>query len=175
MRREHIRRVRDLIGGWGQALQLPTSELNRWLASATLHDALRDADPADFVAEAIHPADVGHRWPRHLLHGPACAHRLLEEGVTDKALLMAVAYHTTGHAGLDEMGEYLYLADFLDPGRDFMHEKRQTLRERLPGEQSAVLLEVIGLRIGHLLKRRSTILEETLGFWNRVAGETERA
>ena len=65
-------------------------------------------------------------------------------------------------------------ADFLDPARDFMHETRQTLRERLPGERSAVLLEVIRLRIGHLLKRRSTILEETLGFWNRVAAETER-
>jgi len=94
--------------------------------------------------------------------------------VRDEALLRAVAYHTTGHPDLDKMGEYLYLADFLDPGRDFMHEKRSSLRDRLPGERSAVLLEVIGLRIGHLLERRSTVLEETLRFWNRVAAETER-
>ena len=153
---------------------LEHAAMSRWLAAATLHDALRDADPAEFVTDSVHPPDVGVRWPRHLLHGPACAYRLLEEGVRDEALLRAVAYHTTGHPDLDEMGEYLYLADFLDPGRDFMQEKRGSLRGRLPGERSAVLLEVIGLRIGHLLQRRSTILEETLRFWNRVAAETER-
>lgn len=166
--------MRDLLASWGGALGLEQTEMSRWLAAATLHDALRDEDPAEFVTDAVHPPDVAARWPRHLLHGPACAHRLLAEGVRDEALLRAVAYHTTGHPDLDEMGEYLYLADFLDPGRDFMQDERASFRRRLPGERSVVLLDVIGLRIGHLLERRSTILEETLRFWNRVAAETER-
>lgn len=165
--------MRDLVASWGSALGLDGAESARWLAAATLHDALRDVNPDVFEAGAVHPPEVGQRWPRHLLHGPACAYRLLEEGVDDEALLRAVAYHTTGHPDLDEMGEYLYLADFLDPGRDFLHERRQALRDRLPGERQAVLLEVIGLRIAHLLQRRSTILDETLRFWNRVV-ERER-
>ncbi len=111
---------------------------------------------------------MGTSWPRHLLHGPACAFRLRAEGVEDAALLRAVAYHTTGHADLDAMGEYLYLADFLDPGRDFRHDERRALRDRLPEERTAVLLEVIGLRIRYLIDRKSNMLPETLGFWNRV-------
>ena len=52
-----------------------------------------------------------------------------------------------------------------------MHERRRLLRERLPHDRSGVLLEVIGTRIHHLLRRRSTILEETLRFWNRVVAD----
>lgn len=159
---------------WANGLDLPAAEKSRWLSAATLHDAMRDADPAAFSADAVYPPEVARRWPRHLLHGPACAHRLLGEGVRDEALLLAIAYHTTGHPDLDVMGEHLYLADFLDPGRDFLHEERRLLRQRLPAERPTVLLEVIGLRIGHLLRQRSNILEETLRFWNRVAADRER-
>ena len=156
---------------WATTLGLPPAQLARWKAVATLHDALRDADPADFGADSVYPEETGASWPRHLLHGPACAFRLRSDGVDDLPLLRAVAYHTTGHADLDEMGEYLYLADFLDPGRDFRHEERRELRGRLPEERGAVLLEVIGLRIRHLIDRRSSMLPETLSFWNRVVKE----
>ncbi len=66
------------------------------------------------------------------------------------------------------MGEHLFLADFLDPGRHFLDDDRTRLRERLPRERLEVLVEVIGLRIKHLVRRRTTVLEETLRFWNRV-------
>ncbi len=161
------------MADWAGTLDLPRAERDRWLAAATLHDALRDLDPADLGAAAVYPAETARRWPPHLLHGPACAHRLRQDGVDDEPLLRAVAFHTTGHPDLDEMGEYLYLADFLDPGRGFMHDVRERLRRRLPEFRSDVLLEVIGLRIRHLIGRRSGMLEETLRFWNRVVADAE--
>ncbi|UCG76303.1 MAG: hypothetical protein JSV95_03090 [Gemmatimonadota bacterium] len=161
-------RVRALMADWSRTLGVPPSDQARWLAVATLHDALRDADVEALLPQEVYPAEAARTWPRHLLHGPACAHRLARDGVDDQPLLRAVAYHTSGHPELDEMGEYLYLADFLDPGRDFMHEERARLRGRLPGEREEVLLRVIDLRIRHLLHRRSTVLQETVAFWNRV-------
>jgi HD superfamily phosphohydrolase YqeK len=163
--------VRELVIDWGTILNLAPEELLRWKAAATLHDAMRDADAAGFGPDSVYPEETGASWPRHLLHGPACAFLLRSEGVEDIPLLRAVAYHTTGHADLDEMGEYLYLADFLDPGRHFRHEERRAMRERLPEEPRAVLQEVIGLRTRYLIDPRSNMLPETLCFWNRVAEE----
>ena len=160
--------MRRLVTDWATALGVGPPDLLRWKAAATLHDAMRDADPSQLGPGAVYPEETGATWPRHLLHGPACAFRLRSEGVRDEALLRAVAYHTTGHPELDPMGEYLYLADFLEPGREFLHEERRAMRDRLPAERSAVLLEVIGLRIHHLIERRSPMLPETLYFWNRV-------
>ena len=154
-------------------MMLVEVDRKRWLAAATLHDALRDEDPANYTSGNVYPREAAHTWPPLLLHGPACAGRLYREGVRDEALLHAVAYHTTGHPNLDEMGEYLYLADFLEPGRDFRNEDRARVRARLPADRVAVLLEVIGWRIGHRLDCRGTIMEETLGFWNRVVGDAE--
>lgn len=160
---------------WGRSLGISPRDLTRWRAAATYHDALRDVESAELDAGAVFPEATAGAWPRRLLHGPACAFRLRSEGVDDPSLLHAVAYHTTGHPELDEMGEYLYLADFLDPGRHFLDDDRTRLRERLPGERLEVLMEVIGLRIEHLVRRRTTVLEETLRFWNRVVRDARAA
>jgi HD superfamily phosphohydrolase YqeK len=160
---------------WGRSLGLSPRDLTRWRAAAAYHDALRDVDSAELDAGAVYPKATAETWPRRLLHGPACAFRLRSEGVDDPPLLRAVAYHTTGHPELDEMGEYLYLADFLDPGRRVLDDDRARLRERLPRERLEVLLEVIGLRIAHLVRRLTTVLEETMRFWNRVVGDAGAA
>ncbi|HUH14052.1 MAG TPA: hypothetical protein VMK65_13135, partial [Longimicrobiales bacterium] len=67
-----------------------------------------------------------------------------------------------------------YLADFLEPGRDFSVEWRASLRQRMPEELDAVLAEVLAARLGHLLEERRAIRPETLSFWNGLASEPGR-
>ena len=125
-RREHIARVAELLREWSAALGLSEAERIRWTAAGWLHDALRDASESllrPIVGDAF--AD----FPPPLLHGPAAAARLA--GEADEAILTAVRYHTTGHPALDRMGRALYLADFLEPGRDFSVEWRASLRARM--------------------------------------------
>lgn len=161
-RRAHAARVAELMSGWATALGLEESEIVRWTAAGHLHDALKDAP----VASLERLADSG--WPEPLLHASACATRLREDGVGDEELLLAIKYHSTGHPGFGLLGEYLYMADFLDPGRRFLASEREKLTERLPGDRLAVLREVLRRRITMLLDHGAPVLPESLLLWNRV-------
>jgi HD superfamily phosphohydrolase YqeK len=164
-RREHIARVAALMDEWARRLALPEAERQRWRAAAWLHDALREADPAELRRSL--PADY-HDFPDPLLHGPAVAQRLA--GELDAELCDAIRYHTIGHPSLGRLGRALYLADFLEPGRDFLPAWRASLRERMPDELDEVLVEVLDARIRHLLERRKPIRPETAAFWSSVVG-----
>jgi len=166
-RREHVERVTALLSAWAEELGLPERDRVRWAAAGRLHDALRDADPEQLRELADSDG------PDSLLHGPACAARLRAEGVEDEDLLRAIACHTTGHPGLADVGEYLYLADFLEPGRPYLPEVRERLRSILPSERREALLSVVGLRLAHRLEVRGSIHPETVAFWNRLVEEGE--
>jgi len=160
-------RVSALLGEWADALELPSDERLRWVSLGYLHDALRDADP-ESLRELV-PTELAG-LPDRLLHGPAAAERLRREGVQDPEFLHAAAFHTLGHPGLRRLGRALYLADFLDPGRDFLNEWRSELRNRVPSDLDGVTFEVAQARIQNLVKRRLALRPETVGFWNDLVG-----
>lgn len=163
-----MERVADLLGRWAEALHLDAPEVARWRAVGWLHDALRDAAPERLRGEL--PAEF-RDLPPLVLHGPAAAERL--RGDLDESALNAIRYHTLGHRSLDRLGRALYLADFLEPGREFLEEWRASLRERMPHDLDAVLREVVAARLRHLVEARRPIREETAGFWSSlVAGES---
>lgn len=166
-RRRHAERVADLLDSWAPELGVSGERRRVWRAAGLLHDALREesADRLRLLAALD--------WPSPALHGPACAERLRRGGVEDRSLLRAVAFHTVGHPEFDLLGHCLYLADFLEPGREFLAEERASLRDRMPGDLAAVRRRVLRLRIGHLLDGRKPIVPETVAYWNRCvqAGE----
>lgn len=168
-RRAHMARVAALLDEWAARLGLVAGERLRWRAAGWLHDALRDA-PASVLRPLVPPELRDAPGP--LLHGPAAARRLEEEGVDDPALLNAVAYHTIGHPQLDRLGRALYLADFLEPGRAFEPLWRASLRARLPEALEPVLVEVAGARLRHLIESRRAIRPESLAFWNSLVAGT---
>ena len=164
-RREHVGRVARLLDEWAAALGLESAERARWRAAGVLHDALKDADPD------ILKAEVDPRWPAPVRHGPACAARLQAEGVDDEEFLVAVTFHSIGHSSFRLLGEYLYLADFLEPGRVQRAEERAELRRIMPAGREAALRAVIARRLERLIGQGRPILQETLAFWNRVTAE----
>jgi 2-amino-4-hydroxy-6-hydroxymethyldihydropteridine diphosphokinase len=167
-RRAHMARVAALMGSWSEELALPMPERVRWVAVAWLHDALRDADP-DTLRSRVPPAMAA--LPGPLLHGPAVAERLRLDGVADGEILGALAYHTLGHPELGTLGQALYAADFLEPGRDLLNDWRATLRARMPEELTDVVRELLAARIVHLVERGSAMRPETVAFWNSLAVE----
>ena len=164
-RRAHIERVAGLLDTWATGLGVPNEERARWRAAGYLHDALRSAEPSALRGDL--PPDLG-ALPPPLLHGPAAANKLRAMGVDDEELLTAIASHTIGAAGMGRMGRALYVADFLDPGRSFLSEWRQGLRARMPHDMEDVLREVVRARIENLLERGSTVLPQTVAFWNEL-------
>ena len=155
-RRAHIERVAALLGEWAEAMRVSRTERDRWLRAAWLHDALRDAPLGDLMA-----------------HGPAAAERAAREGERDRGVLDAVRYHTVGSPDWDNVGQMLYLADFLEPGRDFDPDGRRALAARVPAERDAVLREVARRRIDWVLRSGWRLLPETVAFWNQLVGRPD--
>lgn len=164
-RRAHVERVSELMGRWADELGLGSHERARWRAAGLLHDALRDADPE--LLRMVVPEDMTS-LPAKLLHGPAAAERLRRDGVDDDLFLRAIAYHTLGHPAFDRLGRALYLADYLEPGREDMPPGTDALRARCPEEMDDVIRDVACRRIGRLLESRKPLRPETVAFWNGV-------
>ena len=152
-RRAHVERVAAVLTQWADALRVSETEKDRWLRAAWLHDALRDAP-----------------LPDPLAHGPAAADRAAADGERDRGVLDAVRYHTVGHAGWDDVGRMLYLADFLDPGRDFDPDGRRALAARVPADRDAVLREVARRRIEWVVRSGWPLHPDTVAFWNDLVG-----
>ncbi len=166
-RRAHIARVAALVEAWAAALALPEPEPRRWRAAAWRHDALRDAPPREL--RPLVP-ESERSLPGVLLHGPAVAARLRQEGVADEPLLRAIAWHTLGHPELDLLGKALYLADYLEPGRGFDPQRRASLRARMPRALDEVLQEVAASRMHHVIESRRLLRPESVAFWNVIVG-----
>ena len=163
-RRRHTERVGHLMWQWSGTLGYDAETRIRWRAAGLLHDALKDESPARLRPEV----DDAAAWPDSLLHGPACASRLRAAGVDDESLLGAIAFHTTGHADFRALGQALYMADYLEPGRRGLAAERADWRRRMPSDWRAVLGEVATARIGDLLNRRLPIPGTTAEFWRAV-------
>ena len=100
--------------------------------AALLHDAAKEL-PKDEMRAIMqaHPeyAQGGEARPTPVWHG-ICAAILArtEWGVTDEAVLSAIACHTAGKAGMTQLDKILYLADMTSAERDWPGvEKRMFL------------------------------------------------
>lgn len=167
-RREHTQRVGRLLWKWSRALGHRKRKSQRWRAAGVLHDALKEEMPAT-LRDELGAAAEG--WADPLLHGPACAKRLEDLGVDDPRLTQAIAFHTTGHPDFRSLGQALYIADYLDPGRKRMVRKRADWRRRMPLDWQAVLEEVAAAKISTLLERRVPIPDVTAEFWRSITEE----
>lgn len=68
-------------------------------------------------AYGLEPVYLGNS---NLSHGKIAAAVMEKEyGITDSDLINAVSYHTTGRAGMSRLEKILYLADAIEPGRNY--------------------------------------------------------
>ena len=163
-RRSHTERVSRLLGQWSEALGHGADDRIRWRAAGILHDALKDESPRILRLDM----ERGDTTVGPLLHGPACAARLRAAGVADAELLQAIAHHTTGHPAFRALGQALYMADYLDPGRSALRRERSEWRSRMPDDWFAVLGEVATEKIATLISRRVRIPYVTAEFWKKI-------
>ncbi len=162
-RRAHVERVAALCSVWAEIMKTPDRERSRWLRAVALHDALKSAPPEMLLELA--PASWG---VDELRHGPAAAARAEMDGESDRGVLDAVKYHSVGYAGWDRVGQVLYLADFLEPGRSFHGNEHAELVARVPLEFPEVLRVVAGERITGMVADGQPLKEETVEFWNSL-------
>jgi HD superfamily phosphohydrolase YqeK len=162
-RRAHIARVTELALSWANAMRVEGAERDAWGDASRWHDALRDAGEAELRAIVPHLD-----WPASLLHGPAAAARLAEDGERRTAVLDAIFWHTVGNARWDRTGRVLYMADFLEPGRQFDRKERAKLAASVPDDFDETFRKVVKLRLGEKVASGEPLRPETASLWESV-------
>ena len=162
-RRAHIARVTTLLDRWAVQLKLDAAEAQAWHDVGRFHDALRDAPEVE-----LRRLGAGYDLPLDVLHGPAAATYLVSIGESRASVLHAVRWHTVGSAGWDRTGRALYMADFLEPGRNFMRPDRAFLAEHLPHDFDGVFRQVVRMRLEWTLREGKALFPEAVGLWNSI-------
>lgn len=102
-----------------------------------------------------------------LLHAPVGAALLkVELQIGDTGILRAVANHTTGRSNMNRLDKVIYLADYIEEGRNFpgVIEVRQAARENL----DRALLMAVELAIRSILKRGLMLHPRSVAFRNSL-------
>jgi len=159
----HIERVTSLLRAWSAAMRLDRDEANGWIDAGAWHDALRDAPE-----KRLREITGDDTTPEGLLHGPAAAIRLEEDGEKRKGVLDAIRYHTVGSPDWDRTGRALYMADYLEPGRKFSREDRFFLAAQVPHSFDAVFRQVVRFRLDWSVREGNHIFPETVALWNSL-------
>jgi predicted HD superfamily hydrolase involved in NAD metabolism len=119
----HSRRVADLAFGLCVAHGL---EGEKGELAGLAHDWARELPPGRMRELALRDgrgeSTLEVQYPV-LLHGRAAAVDLRGKlGIEDAEILEAVACHVTGCPGMGLLAKIVFVADFLEPGRGFLHE-----------------------------------------------------
>ena len=98
-------------------------DTDRARLAALLHDAARETGPDEFLRLAdeweLLVGEPERQSPK-LLHGPVAAELGRRElGVDDEEVLEAVRAHTTGKPLMEPLALALYVADKIEPARDY--------------------------------------------------------
>lgn len=90
-------------------------------ACSLYHDMFRRASD-EHIEEYINKygLDPKYRHDPDLAHSKIAAIYMKNQmGITDEDMLNAVAYHTTGRAGMSVLEKVIFLADAIEPARDY--------------------------------------------------------
>ena len=102
--------------------------------SALIHDAAREVEPGEFLRLAEEwnlPVGEPESQSPKLLHGPVAAELAKRElGIGDEGVLEAVRAHTTARPGMEPLALALYVADKIEPARDYPSVERLRLLAR---------------------------------------------
>ncbi len=143
---------------------------NKAYLAGLVHDYAKGF-PAEVLFEMAQqlsiPLDRVSRTEKRLLHGPVAAALLPRElGITDREIISAVAYHTTGRPEMALLEKVVYLADFIEPGRAFpgVEKLRRTAMQSLEEALLAAVEETICsvLKRGLMLHPRSILFRNSL-------------
>ena len=158
-------RVRHVLGCRDTAVDLA----RHWGANETdaaragiLHDITKAIDgPLQLtLCEAYGKilSDFSRRYPKtlHALTGSLVAGRIFGE---NEAVVSAIEHHTTGRADMSLLEKIIYVADYMEPNRDFPGVEK--LRELAYSDITAALKLGLEMTLEHLNRQGSEVSPES--------------
>lgn len=96
-------------------------DVNKAETAALFHDMFRST-PVDVLNMYVRQLKLDNAFldNANLAHGPIAAVIMKRDyGIDDDDLISAVKYHTTGRENMSVLEKVIYLADAIEPGRDY--------------------------------------------------------
>ena len=125
----------------------------------------------NIIREQNMPSDLldynGELW-----HAPVGAYLVEKEaGITDREILDAIRYHTSGRTGMTLLDKIIYLADYIEPGRHFpgVEEVRESAKQNL----DQALIQADKNTIQFLMKRNQTVYPDSFHTYNHLIKNLE--
>ena len=109
-------------------------------------------------------------WGSEILHGPIAAYRAEHElGIRDEDILNAMRYHTTGHANMSRLEQIIYIADMIEPNRNFPGV--EPLRQMAQVDLHRAMRACIHHSISFLVEAELAIYPLSIECYNDYLGE----
>ncbi|MEK5173369.1 bis(5'-nucleosyl)-tetraphosphatase (symmetrical) YqeK [Heyndrickxia sp. FSL W8-0496] len=108
-----------------------------------------------------------------LWHAPVGAYLIQEEvGIKDVEIINAVRYHTSGRMNMTLLEKIIYLADYIEPGRQFpgVEEARKLAKKDL----DEALIYSVKNTIIFLMNKNQAVYPDTFTFYNDLVMKKER-
>jgi predicted HD superfamily hydrolase involved in NAD metabolism len=138
--------------------------------SGLLHDCARAFAVNEMIEQAnkrqIFFSDIERHVPI-LLHAALGADMIEESyGIKDPAIKQAIRFHTVGGAGMSMLDKIIYLADMIEPGRDF--PDIAALRCLAEENLDQAMLLAFNQSLQFVLKKNSVIHPDTVLARNEI-------
>lgn len=136
-----------------------------------LHDYAKKLSDEEFLA-LIDKYDLALKlkdWGNNVWHGLVGVYKIREDlGLSDPEILRSIEIHTVGSAQMSDLDKVVYVADYIEPNRDFpgVEEAREIARISL---NRAVAYETAHT-VEHLAHKGLPIFPQTIETYNAYVG-----
>ena len=128
-----------------------------------LHDCAKCLPLSQMIKAAKHenidPVMKESKALMHALAGMCMAKSVYN--VEDEAVLSALRWHTTGHAGMTALEKIIYLADMIEPNRK-PYPGLETLREVCMLDLDRAMHTALRMSLEHVMEQGKTLHPDTL-------------
>lgn len=141
--------------------------------AAIFHDYAKFRSKAEMKAIIIaegYPEDL-LQYNAELWHAPVGAYLVQKEaGIADQEILDAIRYHTSGRPGMSLLEKIIYLADYIEPGRNFpgVDEVRALAKEDL----EKALIKAVQNTILFLMRKNQPVYPDSFQTYNDLVKKT---
>lgn len=107
-----------------------------------------------------------------LWHAPVGAYLVEKEvGITDFEILQAIRFHTSGRPGMTLLEKIIYLADYIEPGRNFPGVAE--VRELAFNNFNQALIQSVHNTIHFLMRKKQPVFPLTFHTFNDLIQQKE--
>lgn len=135
--------------------------------AAIFHDYAKFRDKEEMrriIIDQKMPQDL-LQFHDELWHAPVGAYLVEKEaGISDAEVLEAIRCHTSGKINMSTLDKVLYVADYIEPGRDFPGVEQ--VRDSAKSSLDIAVIQAMKNTITYLLKRNQPIYPDTFHAYN---------